>query len=318
MSGSAQNPLTLNRYLYANANPATLVDPDGHAAAKCIAWGYVGSGLECTAYSAAQVRALKKVANSYLAQSSIDDEQGYYQAEDTYAQSVAATDLAAQQAAAAAEASRWATEGAALPGAEQPHDSGCDWNPFSGNSCEGQLAGGVGNKLGDFAGGVGNGARWLAANPLVDLALVGVVSCLAGALADPVCDGIVLGAIAGGGGYALGHTDLPALAAGKDPFSNWNWTDAANTASIGAIGGAVGGAWTAGMKGWMGAEAANYPAWATAVPNVTVGGGLGVAASLLLNHSTGNPSDVNDLCTTLTGFLSGKGQLAGMVCGLMK
>jgi RHS repeat-associated protein len=30
-TGSAQNPLTLNRYLYANANPATLVDPDGHA-----------------------------------------------------------------------------------------------------------------------------------------------------------------------------------------------------------------------------------------------------------------------------------------------
>jgi RHS repeat-associated protein len=32
VSGSAGNPLTLNRYLYANANPATLVDPDGHAA----------------------------------------------------------------------------------------------------------------------------------------------------------------------------------------------------------------------------------------------------------------------------------------------
>jgi RHS repeat-associated protein len=30
VTGSAQNPLTLNRYLYANANPATLVDPDGH------------------------------------------------------------------------------------------------------------------------------------------------------------------------------------------------------------------------------------------------------------------------------------------------
>jgi RHS repeat-associated protein len=32
VAGSAQNPLTLNRYLYANANPATLVDPDGHVA----------------------------------------------------------------------------------------------------------------------------------------------------------------------------------------------------------------------------------------------------------------------------------------------
>jgi RHS repeat-associated protein len=34
VSGSAQNPLTLNRYLYANANPATLVDPDGHCASE--------------------------------------------------------------------------------------------------------------------------------------------------------------------------------------------------------------------------------------------------------------------------------------------
>jgi RHS repeat-associated protein len=32
VSGSAQNPATLNRYLYAAANPATLVDPDGHSA----------------------------------------------------------------------------------------------------------------------------------------------------------------------------------------------------------------------------------------------------------------------------------------------
>ncbi len=30
VSGSALNPLTLNRYLYASANPETLVDPDGH------------------------------------------------------------------------------------------------------------------------------------------------------------------------------------------------------------------------------------------------------------------------------------------------
>jgi RHS repeat-associated protein len=32
VTGSTQNPLTLNRFLYANANPATLVDPDGHFA----------------------------------------------------------------------------------------------------------------------------------------------------------------------------------------------------------------------------------------------------------------------------------------------
>jgi len=33
VTGSAQNPLTLNRYLYALGNPATMIDPDGH-------WGF--------------------------------------------------------------------------------------------------------------------------------------------------------------------------------------------------------------------------------------------------------------------------------------
>ena len=32
VSGGVQNPLTLNRYLYALGNPATLIDPDGHCA----------------------------------------------------------------------------------------------------------------------------------------------------------------------------------------------------------------------------------------------------------------------------------------------
>lgn len=32
VAGSAMNPLTLNRYLYADANPETLSDPDGHVA----------------------------------------------------------------------------------------------------------------------------------------------------------------------------------------------------------------------------------------------------------------------------------------------
>jgi RHS repeat-associated protein len=42
VTGSAQNPLTLNRFLFAQANPETLVDPDGHAPWDDIANG-VGS-----------------------------------------------------------------------------------------------------------------------------------------------------------------------------------------------------------------------------------------------------------------------------------
>jgi hypothetical protein len=34
VAGGVTNPLTLNRYLYANANPATLVDPEGHRAER--------------------------------------------------------------------------------------------------------------------------------------------------------------------------------------------------------------------------------------------------------------------------------------------
>ncbi len=30
VAGSAQDPLSMNRFLYAEANPATLIDPTGH------------------------------------------------------------------------------------------------------------------------------------------------------------------------------------------------------------------------------------------------------------------------------------------------
>jgi RHS repeat-associated protein len=43
VSGTAQNPLTLNRYLYADANPATLVDPDGHRTCAYVS----GSDASC-------------------------------------------------------------------------------------------------------------------------------------------------------------------------------------------------------------------------------------------------------------------------------
>jgi RHS repeat-associated protein len=43
VTGSAQNPLTLNRYLYALGNPATMVDPSGHCP-WCVVTG-IGGGI---------------------------------------------------------------------------------------------------------------------------------------------------------------------------------------------------------------------------------------------------------------------------------
>jgi len=40
VSGSAQNPISLNRFLYADANPETLVDPDGH-----MPWDDIGNAV---------------------------------------------------------------------------------------------------------------------------------------------------------------------------------------------------------------------------------------------------------------------------------
>jgi RHS repeat-associated protein len=57
MAGSAQNPATLNRYLYANANPATLVDPDGHCASGYANnWNFDTRSLACTATAATLVQ----------------------------------------------------------------------------------------------------------------------------------------------------------------------------------------------------------------------------------------------------------------------
>jgi RHS repeat-associated protein len=43
VQGSAANPLSMNRYLYAHANPATLIDPDGHMAMTATGGGGCGA-----------------------------------------------------------------------------------------------------------------------------------------------------------------------------------------------------------------------------------------------------------------------------------
>jgi RHS repeat-associated protein len=60
VAGSAQNPLTLNRYLYALANPATLVDPDGHMART-----YIYDADDQHRQSAASIAAARAAGQKY-------------------------------------------------------------------------------------------------------------------------------------------------------------------------------------------------------------------------------------------------------------
>ena len=111
--GSAQNPRLLNGYLYADANPATLVDPDGHCP-RGYSQAYYGSSMSCqpTAgqqsiddeegyYQAASRHAPAEAqyAASIKAQDGLNDEQSYYQAEARYAQSGSGTQAEYEQSA---------------------------------------------------------------------------------------------------------------------------------------------------------------------------------------------------------------------------
>ena len=68
VAGSAMNPLTLNRYLYALANPATMVDPDGHKVDPCASSGgyAAGCGVPAPAKAPARKRGACTVDTSNL------------------------------------------------------------------------------------------------------------------------------------------------------------------------------------------------------------------------------------------------------------
>ncbi len=62
VAGSAQDPLSLNRYLYAEANPATLIDPDGHIAMS-------GAGVDTSGtWSLATARVVQQIVATHVLQ----------------------------------------------------------------------------------------------------------------------------------------------------------------------------------------------------------------------------------------------------------
>jgi hypothetical protein len=114
--------------------------------------------------------------------------------------------------------------------------TGCDWNPFSGNSCESQGLGGIGNKASDLAGGVGNIARATAGQ--LDKEGPGgvwgfaVVSCAF--LWETVAGCLPLAGVVG---YTAANA-INNVQGGRNWSAGWNYKDAGTagtTALVGAL-----------------------------------------------------------------------------------
>jgi RHS repeat-associated protein len=72
VTGSAQDPLSLNRYLYAEANPATLIDPDGHMAVR-VSGGRVHLDQQRAYYTAKAQQTLRRSSGIQRMASALSD-----------------------------------------------------------------------------------------------------------------------------------------------------------------------------------------------------------------------------------------------------
>lgn len=138
---------------------------------------------------------------------------------------------AAFQQAATAQAA--ATQ-AAVQAATTQTSQGCDWNPFSGNSCEAQAVTAVAPAYANVTKCVvamqcGEVFDYALNHPMQVLAVGGIVAaCI---LTTVVCGAALGGALIGGAFYAGGH-------AGQ---SDWSWDGLAESAFIGEVTGLAGG-----------------------------------------------------------------------------
>jgi RHS repeat-associated protein len=209
--GSAQNPALLNGYLYANANPATLVDPDGHCA---IAPSNRDEAMWCAAH-----------------------------ADTTYGQAGPTGRTPADDVVNASRSTRTAEpygppapsqkltlgNGIGLMKGQDPHCDNivCGLQNNVGGAVDSTGRAAIG-KVSDLAGGVGNGwadtggaaVNYAIKHPLEALALAGGVT---------LCAAIWEVCLAGMAGYSAttAVTNAPgALTEGKPLFAGWNPVDA--------------------------------------------------------------------------------------------
>jgi RHS repeat-associated protein len=103
--GSAQDPLSMNRYLYAEANPATLVDPTGH----CIRWqdDYCADHLSGGGANAIQQVHRQKVHAAEIRRRNTNTRRSEYDAENRVARHRTMTNRQVAKTAAARAEAAW-------------------------------------------------------------------------------------------------------------------------------------------------------------------------------------------------------------------
>ena len=175
--GSAQNTALLNGYLYANANPATLVDPDGHSATDCPVF-YCGTAAQKAANAAADTsmqKAMKETPREaaksgsctylgggsglYCVNAGYDGSQMATTSTTTYGMTTSTTSTTTYGMTTSATVSnttagKTTTTTSNTSQAAAAANQGCDPNPFAGNSCVARATAAAADGLGQVVSNV--------------------------------------------------------------------------------------------------------------------------------------------------------------------
>ncbi|MGD0019969.1 MAG: RHS repeat-associated core domain-containing protein [Candidatus Limnocylindrales bacterium] len=339
VSGSAQNPLTLNRFLYADANPATLVDPDGHGSLDdAISGWHKYEGVQ------AERRRQSRTASAYNSAHDMSSSvYGYFHENEAASHDMSSSVYNWQQSLArpsvpinnlkpgpCADPSRWCGNTNTVPsGPSCWANNSCGYNPDAGaaaDACANHAIWDVGCDANDVnhAWQATGGAvvNYGISHPAQVLAVaLPTVACLAGAVFDPLCDLFLASAAGGLGFYALQHS-VSQLGHGRSPLDDINLDEVATDTLIGEATAGTGSVLSKAYGAALGSEAAAI--WPTGAKlgqwawDLTVAGPLAGVTNIGLSHLAGMTSPVQDACGFATSLVPGKwGVVGGAMCGLV-
>ena len=141
------------------------------------------------------------------------------------------------------------------------------------------------------------------------LAVLGLASCLAGLVADPICDAILLGGLTGLGTYTLSKLNVS-----PGPLAGWNLEEAGNAAALGEFGGAVAGGLQVGYGTLPAGVQKLIPTGSYKNPITALYGSL---AATGLGYLTNQDSGMQqDFCSAILSMIKDPYSLIGSVCGL--